>query len=69
MKNNTCTKQREENNLKVSIGDIVTIHTLNGGGMGGCKIVRFTNKSIYYTQDDGKHIKSLLYKNIQTISK
>ncbi len=59
----------EGSTVTVAIGDVVTIHTLNGGGMGGCEIMRFTNQSIHYTQDAGKHVKTLAYKNILTISK
>lgn len=54
-------------NTTVAVGDTVTIHTLNGGGMGGCKVMKLTSRGIHYTQDNGKHIKTISYKRISSI--
>lgn len=51
----------------VAVGDTVTIHTFSGGGMGGCKVVKLTNRGLHYTQDDGKHIKTIAYDKIYSV--
>ena len=33
------TIENAQGRVSVAVGDTVTIHTLNGGGMGGCTIV------------------------------
>ena len=35
--------------------------------MGGCTIVKLTNRSVHYTQDEGKHVKTIAYDNIFSI--
>lgn len=61
------TIENAQGRVSVAVGDTVTIHTLNGGGMGGCTIVKLTNRSIHYTQDEGKHVKTIAYDNIFSI--
>lgn len=53
----------------LSVGDIVTFHTIGGGGMGGCKIMKITSRGIHYTQDEGKHIKTVSYERITEVEK
>lgn len=48
------------------IGDIVTIKTKNGGGFGGCKIVKITDTGFHFNQGKGRN-KSIQYKDIQEI--
>ena len=57
------TIENAQGRVSVAVGDTVTIHTLNGGGMGGCTIVKLTNRSIHYTQ----HVKTIAYDNIYSI--
>ena len=45
----------------------MTIHTFSGGGMGGCVVVKLTNRGLHYTQDDGKHIKTIAYDRIYSL--
>ena len=63
----SITIENAQGRVSVAVGDTVTIHTLNGGGMGGCTIVKLTNRSIHYTQDEGKHVKTIAYDNIYSI--
>lgn len=66
MRNNitSYTIVNEQGKTTVAVGDTVTIHTFNGGGMGGCKVVKLTSRGLHYTQDDGKHIKTIAYNKI-----
>lgn len=63
----SITIENAQGRVSVAVGDTVTIHTLNGGGMGGRTIVKLTNRSIHYTQDEGKHVKTIAYDNIFSI--
>lgn len=69
MKNNitSYTIVNEQGKTTVAVGDTVTIHTFNGGGMGGCKIVKLTSRGLHYTQDEGKHIKTIAYNKIYSL--
>ena len=69
MRNNitSYTIVNEQGKTTVAVGDTVTIHTLNGGGMGSCKIVKLTSRGLHYTQDDGKHIKTIAYNKIYSL--
>lgn len=57
----------EQGKTTVAVGDTVTIHTFSGGGMGGCRVVKLTNRGLHYTQDDGKHIKTIAYDRIYSL--
>ena len=59
----SITIENAQGRVSVAVGDTVTIHTLNGG----CTIVKLTNRSIHYTQDEGKHVKTIAYDNIYSI--
>lgn len=48
------------------VGDIVTIHFKNGGGAGGCKITKITNRGFHYSQGSGRD-KSVSFGNLQSI--
>lgn len=48
------------------VGDTVTITTQNGGGYGGCRIVKITDTGFHYNQ--GGRNKSIQYKNIKELS-
>ena len=61
------TIENAQGRVSVAVGDTVTIHTLNGGGMGGCMVVKLTNRGLHYTQDDGKHIKTIAYDRIYSL--
>ncbi len=69
MRNNitSYTLVNEQGKTTVAVGDTVTIHTFNGGGMGGCKVVKLTSRGLHYTQDDGKHIKTIAYNKIYSL--
>lgn len=69
MRNNitSYTIVNEQGKTTVAVGDTVTIHTFNGGGMGGCKVVKLTSRGLHYTQDDGKHIKTIAYNKIYSL--
>lgn len=56
----------EDTGEVIHIGDNVTITTKNGGGYGGCKIVKITDTGVHFNQ--GGSNKSIQYKNIQEIS-
>lgn len=47
------------------IGDIVTFKTKDGGGCGGCTIVKITDTGFKFKH--GGSYKSIQYKNIQEI--
>lgn len=47
------------------LGDIVSIKIKNGGGCGGCRIVKITDTGFHYNQ--GGRNKSIQYKDIQEI--
>ena len=66
MRNNitSYTIVNEQGKTTVAVGDTVTIHTFSGGGMGGCRVVKLTNRGLHYTQDEGKHIKTIAYNKI-----
>ena len=66
MRNNitSYTIVNEQGKTTVAVGDTVTIHTFSGGGMGGCRVVKLTNRGMHYTQDEGKHIKTIAYNKI-----
>lgn len=54
-----------ETGKKYKIGDTVTIKNKNGGGCGGCKIVKITDTGFHFNQ--GGRNKSIQYKDIQDI--
>ena len=58
----SITIENAQGRVSVAVGD-----TVNGGGMGGCTIVKLTNRSIHYTQDEGKHVKTIACDNIYSI--
>ena len=41
----SITIENAQGRVSVAVGDTVTIHTLNGGGMGGCTIVKLTTEA------------------------
>lgn len=52
--------------IEYHVGDIVTIHFLSGGGIGGCEIKKIGDKSISYTQGTGKE-KTASYEKMERI--
>lgn len=48
------------------VGDTVTIHTNDGGGVGGCKITKITDTGFHFNQGKGRD-KTIQYKDIQKI--
>lgn len=48
------------------IDDVVTIKRDDGGGFGGCKIVKITDTGFHFNQGRGRD-KSIQYKDIQEI--
>jgi len=57
----------EQGKTTVTVGDTVTIHTFNGGGMGGCKVVKLTSRGLHYTQNEGRHVKTIAYDRIYSL--
>ena len=55
-----------KDNRRFKVGDIVTIHFQNGGGMGGCKITKITNKGFQYNQGKGVD-KRVSFENLRSI--
>lgn len=56
----------EDTGKTFSVGDKVTIKTINGGGMGGCVITKITDTGFLYTQGTGRE-KLIHYANIEKI--
>lgn len=50
----------------VCLGDIVTIKCKNGGGYGGCRVVKITDTGFRFSQGKGRN-KSIQYKDIEKI--
>lgn len=48
------------------IGDTVTIKFINGGGAGGCRITKITDKGFHYNQGSGSD-KSVQYEKVLEI--
>jgi len=48
------------------VGDTVTIHFTNGGGMGGCTITKITNKGFHFNQGKGRD-KSIAFEKLKSI--
>lgn len=68
MKYRTKKEIISDNEEIFNIGDIVTFHTLNGGGCGGCKITKITDSGFKYIQGTSKE-KSVQYVNVISIEK
>ncbi len=47
-------------------GDVVTIKGTDGGGYGGCKIVKITDTGFHFTQGSSR-TKTIQYKDIREI--
>ena len=50
----------------LKVGDTVTIHFTNGGGMGGCTITKITNKGFHFNQGKGRD-KSVAFEKLKSI--
>ena len=50
----------------LKVGDVVTIHFTNGGGMGGCKITKITNKGFHFNQGKGRD-KGVAFEKLKSI--
>lgn len=48
------------------IGDVVTVHTKDGGGFGGGRIVKITDNGFHYNQGIGRD-KCIQYEKIEEI--
>ncbi|MBQ7067144.1 MAG: hypothetical protein IJN92_10035 [Lachnospiraceae bacterium] len=55
----------EDTKKRFKVGDTVTVKLENGGGMGGCTIVKITDKGFHYNQ--GGRDKCIQYDRIQDI--
>lgn len=55
-----------DENRMFKVGDTVTIHFLNGGGMGGCTITKITNKGFHFNQGKGRD-KSAAFEKLKSV--
>lgn len=56
----------DETGNQIYVGAIVTVKYLSGGGSGGCRITKVTEKGFRFTQD-GKREKTVSYDNLAQI--